>query len=310
MEYRGTKAVWRLCLLEAVIIITSSIGSVYLEPIIGIYPAMTISPVLILIPIMLGIAFLKRYHGYAKLSSVMGFNGFDYGIAFLSILLPFATNSFATYIYLPYTLPMTALFGAQSDLPAPETVSEMLWLFANMCILAPVLEEILFRGIIIRILEPYGTGIAITISALMFSLLHFSVSVFFIIFAASLVMGFLRIYSGSVYPSMIFHSLFNLISFLAIVFESEIELFAIPLFIGAVISFIMFPILFVILHKKYGKGKWFNGTVRNFKGGRISLGIFIALYIIMGIASFVLNAPKLAETIINNQAIEDFYGGF
>lgn len=41
-----------------------------------------------------------------------------------------------------------------------------------MCIAAPIVEEILFRGLILRSLEPYGKGFAILLSAILFGFFH------------------------------------------------------------------------------------------------------------------------------------------
>lgn len=45
-----------------------------------------------------------------------------------------------------------------------------MWLY--VCIAAPVFEEVVFRGLVLRSLQPYGKRFAITVSAILFGLFH------------------------------------------------------------------------------------------------------------------------------------------
>ena len=53
---------------------------------------------------------------------------------------------------------------------AVDTDSLSLWLY--VCLAAPITEEILFRGLVLRSLEPYGKKFAIIVSAVLFGLYH------------------------------------------------------------------------------------------------------------------------------------------
>jgi len=80
----------------------------------------------------------------------------------------------------------------------------------SLGILAPLLEEILFRGIILRgLLFRYGAYKAVIISAALFAFIHFNPWQAVPAFFAGLIFGFLYISSKSLTPCFIGHILFN-----------------------------------------------------------------------------------------------------
>lgn len=69
-----------------------------------------------------------------------------------------------------------------------DTHSVPMYLYA--CLLGPVAEEILFRGLVLRSLQPYGKKFAIVISSLLFGLFHGNVMQAPFAFVVGLVMGY------------------------------------------------------------------------------------------------------------------------
>lgn len=79
-----------------------------------------------------------------------------------------------------------------------------------VCVLAPVLEEMLFRGIILRaFLVQYSRGAAIAASALIFGVAHLNIYQFSIAFLLGLIFGWLYERSRSLVPSIALHALYN-----------------------------------------------------------------------------------------------------
>lgn len=83
-----------------------------------------------------------------------------------------------------------------------------MFLYAGL--LAPVAEEILFRGLILRNLLPYGKKIAIFVSALLFGLYHGNIVQSPFAFAVGLVLGFVAVEYNIVW-AMALHMFNNLI---------------------------------------------------------------------------------------------------
>ena len=69
-----------------------------------------------------------------------------------------------------------------------DTHSVPMYLYA--CLLGPVAEEILFRGLVLRSLQPYGKKFAIVISSLLFGLFHGNLMQAPFAFMVGLVMGY------------------------------------------------------------------------------------------------------------------------
>ena len=88
-------------------------------------------------------------------------------------------------------------------------------LFLTTTLLAPLFEEVIFRGILLPILSrDFGIILGISISAFIFALAHLSISEMPPLFVLGLGLGVLRIISGSLLSSVLMHSLWNGLTFL------------------------------------------------------------------------------------------------
>jgi uncharacterized protein len=89
-------------------------------------------------------------------------------------------------------------------------VSENLAAVISTCILAPVLEEMLFRGVLLRsFLTQYPRWAAISFSALFFGAAHLNVYQFFLAFFLGLLLGWLFDRSRSLIPCIALHAAVN-----------------------------------------------------------------------------------------------------
>ena len=88
-------------------------------------------------------------------------------------------------------------------------------LFITTTLLAPLFEEIIFRGILLPILSrDFGIIFGILTSAFIFALAHLSISEMPPLLALGIGLGITRIVSGSLLSSMFMHSLWNGLTFL------------------------------------------------------------------------------------------------
>jgi uncharacterized protein len=76
-------------------------------------------------------------------------------------------------------------------------------------VLAPVAEELLFRGAGYGLLEPLGPAIAVVVVGVSFGLIHGLVAGFPVIATFGAGLAYLRARTGSIYPCMILHGAFN-----------------------------------------------------------------------------------------------------
>ncbi len=77
-------------------------------------------------------------------------------------------------------------------------------------IVAPIVEETLYRGLAIHLLKPYGKGMAVIVSSLIFGLMHGNLSQAASAFAIALVMGTITVQCNSIIPTIIIHMLNNI----------------------------------------------------------------------------------------------------
>ncbi|MDC3111791.1 CPBP family intramembrane metalloprotease [Prochlorococcus sp. AH-716-L04] len=88
-------------------------------------------------------------------------------------------------------------------------------LFATTTLLAPIFEEIIFRGILLPTLSRnFGVISGIIVSAFIFALAHLSLGEMPPLFVLGIGLGITRIASGSLFSSVIMHSLWNGLTFL------------------------------------------------------------------------------------------------
>jgi membrane protease YdiL (CAAX protease family) len=84
--------------------------------------------------------------------------------------------------------------------------------FVVIAVVAPVVEELTFRGAGYGLLERWGRGFAIVAVGLLFGLAHGLVEALPILVAFGCALAWLRSRTGSVYPGMLVHAAFNAIA--------------------------------------------------------------------------------------------------
>jgi membrane protease YdiL (CAAX protease family) len=91
----------------------------------------------------------------------------------------------------------------------PDRVGAFLAFGAVATFVAPVVEELIFRGVGFALLEPYGTWVAIVATGILFGVYHGLIVALPVLAGFGIVLGWLRSATGSVYPCIALHALFN-----------------------------------------------------------------------------------------------------
>jgi membrane protease YdiL (CAAX protease family) len=114
---------------------------------------------------------------------------------------------FAVYLY-EWTLgPFEE--GALAELWDPSRASQFALNFVVIAVVAPIFEEVMYRGIGYGLLEPLGPGTAIVVTGVLFGLVHGYVYVLPIYVVYGVTLGWLRARTGSIYPGMLAHGATN-----------------------------------------------------------------------------------------------------
>ncbi|MCR5817400.1 MAG: CPBP family intramembrane metalloprotease [Ruminococcus sp.] len=82
--------------------------------------------------------------------------------------------------------------------------------FLYVVALGPVCEELLYRGIIITLLKPYGKGLAVFFSAFIFGYMHGNIPQFASAFAGGLVFAAIAVKYDSIVPTIVMHIMNNI----------------------------------------------------------------------------------------------------
>lgn len=104
--------------------------------------------------------------------------------------------------------------GWYGQLTATDEVSTA-GVILSVIILPALCEEILFRGVLLAEYRAYGSANAIIITALFFSMMHFSFNNFIIYFFAGIVLGFAASVTRSLVASVIIHAGANAMALLS-----------------------------------------------------------------------------------------------
>lgn len=93
----------------------------------------------------------------------------------------------------------------------PTPVSLLLNIFV-IAVLPAILEEVLFRGCVLRVLRPYGDFFAVFVSAVLFGLMHGNIRQIPFAFIVGLALGWLYVSTNSILLPMLVHFTNNALS--------------------------------------------------------------------------------------------------
>ena len=182
-------------------------------------PAAFISGASIYLLLILGVyVFGVRKVGWRA----MGFSGTEIG----NYLLVFPLFALGMIGLLVANLSMGQLNGGEFVNPQVEAVAgngnlgpqQLVLMFILIAVLAPIAEEIFFRGMLYPLLrERFGMVAGVVSNALIFALIHFIPILIPGLFIVGLCITYLRERSGSIWPSVLYHMLQNSLGLIAIV---------------------------------------------------------------------------------------------
>jgi membrane protease YdiL (CAAX protease family) len=89
--------------------------------------------------------------------------------------------------------------------------------FFVVAVIAPIVEELTFRGLGFSLLADYGTVVAIAVTAVLFGASHGLIEGLPILTVFGLGQGWLRSRTDSVYPGMLVHAAFNAVALIVAV---------------------------------------------------------------------------------------------
>ncbi|NLP25893.1 MAG: CPBP family intramembrane metalloprotease [Clostridiales bacterium] len=240
--------------------------------------------------------------------------------------LSHATNYIFTIIFLIIQAITGKTLNAIS-LIAEDTIFDKIVMFITIAFLAPIFEELLFRGTLLTHTIKYGRWFAIIVTGCTFGLFHQNYQQIFYASVMGILACFLAIKTKSIITPMIIHFSFNLIGAIQSMFLSGIDLAIlestdtdlltkyifdnIPIFIGigimslfSIAITVVGVILFIIEIVKNKKDLQLENPCPQLTGGEKAVIYLTApitiIVIIYLLASTALNAYPQLYTIISD----------
>jgi len=162
-------------------------------------------------------------------------------------------------------------------IPMPEYIEKLfamltnrdIWTFMTVGITGPILEELLFRGIILDgFLNRYKPGKAIFWSALLFGLFHMNPWQFIPAFLIGLILGYIYLKTRSLIPVIFIHIINNSFSYLMVyIFGEEVQSYrdifteSGPYLMFLAVALLIFAFCMVWLIKTIKKESHFNQEI-------------------------------------------------
>ncbi len=147
-------------------------------------------------------------------------------------------------------------------LTLPESFSGRVVYFAAVCVVAPILEELFFRGAIQGMLRPWGHFFAILVTAILFTLVHSNLMDLPAVFALGLLLGYVAEISGSVAVCIVLHGANNLYTFIGMLIREnfrDVSAIAVIFWVTAVIFAFFLGALWFVRSTKIGRRFFLKG---------------------------------------------------
>lgn len=146
------------------------------------------------------------------------------GIVFsgMLILLGLTAVGMAAMTALSAVLNLIGLYVRQSSMALPKDIGGIVLYIINFVLIASVLEELVFRGLVMQPLRRFGDGFALIVSSLAFALLHTSLLKLPYIFLCGLCFGYFVLRTGSLLAGMALHFTNNLFLVLSDLFTRNL----------------------------------------------------------------------------------------
>ncbi|WP_312644990.1 CPBP family intramembrane glutamic endopeptidase [Hydrogenoanaerobacterium sp.] len=107
---------------------------------------------------------------------------------------------------------LAGLIPIMPDISVSVTPVGLIAALVNICILPAIVEEFVFRGVLMQSLRRFGDGFALAVSAIVFSLLHLNFMQAPIALLMGMVIGYFVIRTGTLWTGIIIHFVNNLLA--------------------------------------------------------------------------------------------------
>jgi len=139
-----------------------------------------------------------------KLGNFPALYGLGYGVMLITMLVNLLISRFSK----GFSQVVEEVLQPTTLQPSTNVAYIVMMVFL-LVVIAPVFEELLFRGIIYDALKSYGAGTAIIISSLLFGFAHGNLHQLFYTTAIGFALGYIRYATNSLFVVTVLHAILN-----------------------------------------------------------------------------------------------------
>ncbi|CAA6826098.1 MAG: CAAX amino terminal protease self-immunity [uncultured Sulfurovum sp.] len=174
----------------------------------------------LVVPVVLGIAKLKKG---SILKEYFSLNGFTLKVLGLAILA-FVVLQFSTGLLIE-AMGAKEIPNFMMNLEYPTLMTKILLVIA-VVVAAPIVEEIIFRGFLLKGFSQTFMGVhgAVFVTAVLWAVIHqqYEIAYLIAIFVIGLAFGYARVLSNSLYIPMIMHALMNFLAIMGLFYAKGV----------------------------------------------------------------------------------------
>lgn len=209
-------------------------------------------------------------------------------ICFMSYSIVYIVN-FLTNILM---MLIAVIKGSEVTNPLVNVIegSNWIWSLIFAGILSPIIEEMMFRGVMLNKLRRYGDKVAIITTAILFGLFHANFSQFFYAVALGIVFAYVTLKTGTIKYSIILHIIVNMMGsvILPAVIGDGSNIVAVGCVGLALLAIVIVGLVLLIKNRKNislldGEIKLEKGTA--FKTIWVNVGMI--LYVVISLVSMI-----------------------
>jgi len=191
-----------------------------------------------------------------------GLTGFDFLICSVASLgVGYLFNILGTFLNLGISL---VTGKSLSDM---NPVMEMMYdlspsMLIYSCLLGPIMEEWMFRGVLLKRARLFGDWTAVVFTAVMFGLMHGNISQFLYATAIGVILGYVAVKTNGIRYTVLIHILLNSYNTLTVMVEEwlyQIDPVLLPILYSALLLGVMGLLILggVVIILKYGR-HWYR----------------------------------------------------
>ncbi|MGE7024337.1 CPBP family intramembrane glutamic endopeptidase [Solibacillus cecembensis] len=192
-----------------------------------------------------------RWTKYLSLTACLQVAAYSSGIAVLMFVFLRLENEIREFFL--------NILGVDQNVIVPLIV--YILFFVNICILAPIWEELFFRGILLRRLTiKWSPQKSIIVSSLLFGLIHVNPLTVIFAFFLGCVLGYVYLKTKSIIVPIVVHSCSNILAFLQFIWANRSSAELLPTTAGAQmtlrisgITFVLACLIALVIAMKYYK---------------------------------------------------------